>query len=77
MGEISEMMLDGTLCQVCGAAMDDVWEGFVAPGYPRTCNYCKGGERHARSKTQHRHSKQTKTRMYGRRPQEGSGLPRG
>ena len=54
MGDIAEMMLDGTLCQVCGAAMQDVGDGFEAPGYPRTCEDCKpkrrerGGKRGGR-----------------------------
>jgi hypothetical protein len=43
MGDISEMMLDGTLCQVCGCTMDYVdSDDFESPGYPRTCDYCKG-----------------------------------
>lgn len=36
MGEIAEMMLDGTLCQECGVLMDD----HDAPGFPRTCSDC-------------------------------------
>ena len=40
MGETTEMILDGTMCQVCGAWMEDVCDGFVAPGYPRTCEDC-------------------------------------
>ena len=35
MGEIAEMMLDGTMCQVCGEFMD----GEPA-GYPVTCAGC-------------------------------------
>lgn len=35
MGEIAEMMLDGTLCQVCGELLGD-----DAPGHPRTCVGC-------------------------------------
>lgn len=35
MGEISDMMLDGTLCQVCG---EYIWcEDY---GYPQTCQGC-------------------------------------
>lgn len=34
MGEIAEMMLDGTMCQVCGEFMGDEC------GYPRTCGAC-------------------------------------
>jgi hypothetical protein len=46
MGEIAEMILDGTLCQECGQIMDDmITEGdetIEPPGYPRTCDECKG-----------------------------------
>lgn len=41
MGEISEMILEGLLCQVCGSYMDD----FEEPGYPRTCEDCKEREK--------------------------------
>ena len=34
MGEISEMMLDGTLCQFCGEYMGE------GEGYPGTCWGC-------------------------------------
>jgi hypothetical protein len=33
MGEIADMMLDGTLCECCGAFIDD-----DAPGHPRYCS---------------------------------------
>ena len=33
MGDISEMMLDGTLCEACGVAMPG-----DPPGYPRYCS---------------------------------------
>ncbi|MBV8273558.1 MAG: hypothetical protein JO067_14925 [Cupriavidus sp.] len=35
MGEIAEMMLDGTLCEGCGVYLDG--EG---DGYPRRCDDC-------------------------------------
>lgn len=35
MGEISDMMIDGTMCQVCGVFLNE--EG---PGYPVTCGGC-------------------------------------
>jgi predicted Zn-ribbon and HTH transcriptional regulator len=36
MGEVAEMMLDGTLCQYCGAYLDD------SIGYfPQSCPDCK------------------------------------
>lgn len=43
MGEIAEMMLDGTMCEVCGEWMDDVLECndvFTPPGHPRRCAGC-------------------------------------
>jgi hypothetical protein len=36
MGEIAEMMLDGTLCEGCGAYLDGDGEGF-----PRYCDDCR------------------------------------
>lgn len=39
MGEIAEMMLDGTLCQVCGSVIDG-----GTPGYPRYCEDCAKDE---------------------------------
>lgn len=36
MGEATELILDGVLCEVCGTAID----GY-ATGYPRTCEECK------------------------------------
>ena len=46
MGEISEMVLDGTLCQICGGLMEDLKpdkgnELLDPPGYPRACPACK------------------------------------
>lgn len=35
MGEIADMMIDGTMCQVCGEFMGD------PVGYPLTCGGCK------------------------------------
>lgn len=45
MGEIADMMWVGTLCEVCGAVMDDLIPEYGevledAPGYPRTCEDC-------------------------------------
>lgn len=36
MGEIAEMMLDGTLCERCGSFIDG-----DSPGFPRLCSSCK------------------------------------
>ncbi len=37
MSQTVEDMLDGLICQVCGAFMDD----FESPGHPRTCEDCE------------------------------------
>ncbi len=51
MGEVAEMMLDGTLCQCCG---DDLGEpdddDFEPAGYPITCSDCI---EHNQDKTNH------------------------
>lgn len=39
MGEIAEMMLDGSLCQCCGGYIDDEYSG-----HPRTCEVCEEEE---------------------------------
>ena len=39
MGEVADMMLDGTLCQMCGEYMDG-----TAYGYPVSCAGCVGDE---------------------------------
>lgn len=40
MGEIAEMMLDGTMCQMCGVML--VGPGDISAGYPQTCAGCSG-----------------------------------
>ncbi len=42
MGDISEMMLDGTLCECCGILM--ISEGEESCGYPIRCEACQGDE---------------------------------
>lgn len=43
MGDNSELILDGVLCEVCGSLIGDIPE---AVGYPRTCSSCgKSNER--------------------------------
>lgn len=37
MGEIADMMLDGTLCEGCGVLLDDGGDS----GYPRRCSACQ------------------------------------
>lgn len=36
MGEVAEMMLDGTLCERCGGIIDG-----DTPGFPRLCEDCQ------------------------------------
>lgn len=43
MGEIADMMLDGTMCQGCGVWLHD---GDDGPGYPGFCTGCSSGRRH-------------------------------
>jgi hypothetical protein len=50
MGEIADMMLDGTLCQVCGAYIGD------AEGYPRTCIGCREDEEDEQDDTEQEQS---------------------
>lgn len=40
MGEIADMILNGTLCEGCGDVFDDVVGGAEAPGRPRRCPTC-------------------------------------
>ena len=39
MGEITDMILKGFLCQECGGVVEDSLE--EVPGYPVTCEDCK------------------------------------
>lgn len=57
MGEIAEMMLDGTLCECCGVYMDD-----YESGHPRRCARCNRDEgrsarRELKTGTRHRSKK--------------------
>lgn len=45
MGEIAEMILEGILCQSCGAYIDDYYAGF-----PRTCGFCRELEKEEKRK---------------------------
>jgi hypothetical protein len=38
MGDMADMMLDGTMCEICGVYLE---EG-VAQGFPRKCENCSG-----------------------------------
>lgn len=39
MGEVAEMVVEGVLCEVCGAVVDG-----EATGYPRQCDICEDEE---------------------------------
>ena len=41
MGDITELILEGVLCQECGGLMEDIEEDFGGPGYPQTCEECR------------------------------------
>ena len=45
MGEMSEAILEGIFCQMCGCLMEDMLndndELVEPPGYPRTCEDCE------------------------------------
>lgn len=46
MGDISDMMMEGILCQQCGVIMEDMipdanGKQREVPGYPRTCDDCR------------------------------------
>jgi hypothetical protein len=45
MGDIADMLLDGTLCEICGEYIDDE-EG----GFPRLCASCKQDQKKERAK---------------------------
>jgi len=49
MGEIADMVFDGTLCEQCGCFMDDlILDGNTLddpPGYPRLCPSCRRGDK--------------------------------
>jgi len=47
MGEVSEMMLDGTLCCSCGIYLDDEETGiknYKPCGYPKKCLDCENDD---------------------------------
>ena len=40
MGDTADMMIEGILCQSCGAYIDDEESEDGGPGYPRNCTDC-------------------------------------
>lgn len=67
MGEIADMMLDGTLCEQCGEYIDDE---LGSPGYPRLCPACQSSQRREDKKAQAR--RKAKKRPKKRKPKRGS-----
>lgn len=49
MGEIAEAMLNGLLCEQCGALIDG-----EEPGYPRICSDCQVSNSKTKTKTSRR-----------------------
>lgn len=47
MGDISEMMLEGTLCEECGAFIED----GDGEGYPRKCEDCEPKKKKKKKKS--------------------------
>jgi hypothetical protein len=65
MGEIAEMMLDGTLCEGCGVALAGCGEGF-----PRRCATCardERAERHQQTMARHQQIKKIPCQTCGRK----------
>ncbi|MBV4450705.1 hypothetical protein KM792_13730 [Clostridium tyrobutyricum] len=55
MGEISELIMEGILCEKCGCLIEDLIQEdtdklLPGPGYPRLCDDCKKGEDHENKK---------------------------
>lgn len=42
MGEVADMMYEGTVCYICGIFLDYLEDGDVEPvGYPVPCSDCR------------------------------------
>ena len=39
MGDIADMMVDGSMCESCGEIL--LKDGELPPGYPRKCEDCE------------------------------------
>lgn len=63
MGEISEMMCDGTLCQCCGEYIESK---MPAQGIPRFCWDCMPEEDKARIKKSNQNKKSSKQNNKGK-----------
>jgi hypothetical protein len=62
MGEIAEMMLDGTLCEGCGCALHGHGDGF-----PRRCKSCRKEQNIERMQAEHAAAKKVKCKVCGKR----------
>lgn len=48
MGDVADMMIDGTLCESCGVFLG------AGDGFPRQCDSCRGEQLRERETKQHR-----------------------
>lgn len=55
MGEIADMMLDGTLCEGCGELLDG-----EEPGHPRKCAFCVSEEKAGNDRNRVKNAKKKK-----------------
>jgi hypothetical protein len=65
MGDIADMMLDGTLCEGCGVALDG-----DSPGHPRYCGCCRRerkADKHAATLANHQQVKKVPCPTCGRK----------
>lgn len=64
MGDISEMMLDGTLCMGCGVFLEDM----NADGFPRYCSAeCDPKPRKKKTAAQRKHRARNRCRSRARK----------
>ena len=59
MGAITDMILDGTLCQTCAVALLDTDGNIICYGYPFECEDCKHEEQEGNEKAQHTEHKRS------------------
>ena len=62
MGDMSDMMLDGTLCQGCGVFLNE-----DAPGFPCSCRDCMAEKKKAKSAAYQPPKPKTKCTVCGRK----------
>ncbi|WP_098493331.1 hypothetical protein [Collimonas sp. PA-H2] len=69
MGDVADMMLDGTLCQGCGVFLNE-----DAPGYPCSCRGCRIDEKKAKAAAYQPPKPKAKCAVCGRKVKP-TGLP--